>query len=124
LSQGIKKTYDKIYSTHLAEDSVSLYELDLSQSVALLFGNESSGLTKEALSYSDGNFIIPQMGLVQSLNISVAAAVSIYEGMRQRNLNGMYENAPISKEKQEELFETWSDNELHKKKFKTVKRIK
>lgn len=122
--EAVKSRYDNIYSTHLAEDSVSLYKLDLTKSVALLFGNESTGLSKSALAYSDGNFIIPQMGLVQSLNISVAAAVSIYEGLRQRENIGMYESAPISVVEQHQLFEEWSYNEVHKKKFKTVKRIK
>ena len=120
----VRRSYAKIYSTHLSEDAVSLYDLDLTESVALLFGNESTGLTREALSYSDGNFIIPQMGLVQSLNISVAAAVSMYEGLRQRNLKGLYENAPISEQQKTELFDVWSENELLKRKFKTVKRIK
>ena len=122
--EHVRKSYDQIFSTHLSEDAVSLYELDLTGSIALLFGNESTGLSKEALSYSDGNFIIPQMGLIQSLNISVAAAVSMYEGFRQRNLKGMYVNAPISTQAQIDLFKTWSENEIYKKKFKTVKRIK
>ena len=80
----VRASYKHIFSTHLSSDAKSLHELDLSGSVALLFGNEKDGLSKEALSYSDGNFIIPQVGMVESLNISVACAVTIYEAFRQR----------------------------------------
>jgi tRNA (guanosine-2'-O-)-methyltransferase len=87
---AVRKRYDHIFATHLGEAAVSLYELDLTQSVALLFGNEHEGVTEAALAYTDGNFIIPQMGMVQSLNISVACAVSVYEGLRQRQASGFY----------------------------------
>ena len=68
----------------------SLYDLDLTESVALLFGNEHFGLSREILAYTDGNFLIPQVGMAKSLNISVACAVTLYEAMRQRLQNGQY----------------------------------
>lgn len=92
--EAIRSKYDHILATHLAEDAKSLYELDLTASVALLFGNEKDGVSKEALAYADGNFIIPQMGMVQSLNISVACAVTLYEALRQRKLAGGYDQDP------------------------------
>ena len=88
--EHIKSKYDKIYSTHLSKDASSVYDLELTQSVALLFGNEHEGCSEEALSYSDGNFIIPQHGMVRSLNISVACAISLYEAQRQRLLKNKY----------------------------------
>ncbi len=87
----IKKKYKNVFATHMAEDSVSLYDLNLSQSAALVFGNEHNGISREALSYVDGNFLIPQYGMVQSLNISVACAVSLYEASRQRKVKGKYD---------------------------------
>lgn len=92
--KAVKEKYRRVLSTHLAEDSVDLYELDLSESVALLFGNEHAGLSEEALKYSDGNFLIPQFGMVESLNISVACAVTLYEALRQRKEKGYYGNHP------------------------------
>ncbi len=86
----LKKKYQKVYATHLATDAVSLYELKLSESVALVFGNEHEGVTEECLQYCDGNFIIPQVGMVQSLNISVACAVTLYEAFRQKQMAGHY----------------------------------
>ena len=86
----VREKYDLIYGTHLAADSVGLYDLDLSQSMALVFGNEHRGMSEEALKLVDGNFIIPQSGLTKSLNISVACAVSLYEAKRQRLAKGLY----------------------------------
>jgi tRNA (guanosine-2'-O-)-methyltransferase len=74
--------------------STSLYELDLTQRVALIFGNERQGVTEECLSYCDGNFLVPQVGMVQSLNISVACAISLYEAFRQRSAAGAYNGTP------------------------------
>lgn len=101
----IKSKYEKIYSTHLADDSVEIYDLNLADSVALLFGNERDGVSETAQKYADGNFIIPQVGMVESLNISVACAVTLYEAHRQRREKGMYDQHPtLSEAAQEELF--------------------
>ena len=97
----------KIYATHLGAESVSLYELDLTQKVALVFGNEHRGLSEEAAAKADGNFVIPMVGMIQSLNISVACAVSLYEAMRQRLAQGHYGPAKCSPRELEELFNEW-----------------
>lgn len=86
----LKSRYDQILGTHLSESSESLYELDLCQSTALVFGNEHDGLSDAALAECSGNFLIPQHGMVQSLNISVACAVSVFEASRQRGAAGQY----------------------------------
>ena len=90
--RDLKKQKYKIYSTHMEEDkkNASLYELDLTKKVALVFGNEHRGVSDEAKQMSDSNFLIPMVGLVQSLNVSVSVAVCIYEAMRQRLNAGMY----------------------------------
>ncbi len=96
LDEGMKeiaKEYDTILTTHLAKDSVSIYQTDLTGSVAFVLGNEHEGITEGMLAYADGNVLIPQMGLVQSLNVSVAAAVSLFEMMRQRMAKGLYPEA-------------------------------
>ena len=86
----VRMNYDKILATHLGEEARSIYDTDLTANVALLFGNEHEGLSDHALSFADGNIIIPQMGMAQSLNISVACAISIFEASRQRIEKGMY----------------------------------
>ena len=86
----LRKQYKKIFTTHLSTDAVSLHELDLTEPVALVFGNEHSGVSEEIIAMADGNFIIPQVGIIKSLNISVACAVSLYEAYRQKNNAGHY----------------------------------
>lgn len=88
---ALRKKYTKIYTTHLSSDAVSLHDIDFTESVALVFGNEHAGVSEEIIAMADGNFIIPQMGIIQSLNISVACAVSIYEAMRQKKNAGHYD---------------------------------
>jgi tRNA (guanosine-2'-O-)-methyltransferase len=92
--QEIRRRYDRIYATHLSAEAVSLYELDLTEKVCLVFGNEHTGITAEVLAECDANFLIPMQGMTQSLNISVACAVTLYEGMRQRLAKGMYQSKP------------------------------
>ena len=75
----------------------SLYDLDLTKRVAIVIGNEHSGVSDEVKSLSDKNFLIPMFGMIQSLNVSVAAAVCVFEALRQRCLNGMYEKSKYSK---------------------------
>jgi tRNA (guanosine-2'-O-)-methyltransferase len=86
----LRKKYKKIYTTHLSSDAVGLHELNLTEPVALVFGNEHSGVSEEIIAMADGNFIIPQVGIIKSLNISVACAVTLYEAYRQKNIAGHY----------------------------------
>ncbi len=100
--KAVKEKYGKIYGTYLGEKSQSLYEIDMTNSMALMFGNEHTGISEEALAYLDGNFIIPQVGFVKSLNISVACAVTLYEAFRQRSVNKR-ENSDFEKSRKELL---------------------
>jgi len=61
---------------------------------------------------ADGNFIIPQIGIIQSLNISVACAVSIYEAFRQKNAAGHYAAPSLSNEAMNELMKQWSNENM------------
>lgn len=103
----IRKNYQKVYTTHLSTDAVGLYELNLTESVALVFGNEHSGVSEEIIAMADGNFIIPQVGIIKSLNISVACAVSLYEAFRQKNNAGHYDTIKLEGEKLALLKEEW-----------------
>lgn len=78
----------EVYATHLGKRTKSLYDLDLTGKVALVFGNEHRGVTVEAAKEADENFQIPMTGMIESLNVSVACAVSLYEVFRQREASG------------------------------------
>lgn len=105
----VRERYGRILATRLGENSSSLYELDLTEPTALLFGNEDEGISAEALALADGNFLIPQVGFAESLNISVACAVSLFEARRQRAAKGHYDEHPkLTPAEQEQLFQRWS----------------
>ena len=104
---SLRKRYSSILTTHLSSDAVSLYELDFTKSIALVFGNEHSGVSEEIIAMADGNFIIPQVGIIKSLNISVACAVTLYEAFRQKNNAGHYNDAKLEEPQLSALREGW-----------------
>lgn len=120
--EAVKKKAKRVFATHMAADSVSLHSLDLTQPAALLFGNEKDGVTPETLALCDGNFLIPQVGLVQSLNISVACAVSLYEAMRQREVADKYQDLPVAQfsPEKKKLFDLYVGRHEGKYKIKSV----
>jgi tRNA (guanosine-2'-O-)-methyltransferase len=104
---SLKTKYKKILTTHLSSKSVSLFELDLTQKTALVFGNEHAGVSDEMSALADGNFIIPQVGMIQSLNISVACAVTLYEAFRQKQQAGHYQQQMLTQDEYSVLSKQW-----------------
>ncbi|MFM8437653.1 MAG: TrmH family RNA methyltransferase, partial [Candidatus Kapaibacterium sp.] len=103
----LRESGHAIYVTRLDASAVSLYDLDLTRPVALVFGNEHSGVTDHAARMADGSMMIPQVGMVQSLNISVACAVSVFEAARQRRAVGMYRKSQLGAEAYEATVQEW-----------------
>jgi tRNA (guanosine-2'-O-)-methyltransferase len=73
-----------VYATHLGEGSVDLSDLSFARPVALVFGNEHRGVSEQALAHADARYVIPMRGFSQSLNVSVAAAVSLFRAVERR----------------------------------------
>lgn len=94
--EAIRKKYERIYAGYLGERSTDLYEMDFTGSMALVFGNESFGVHEAVRKLADGDFVVPQMGIIRSLNISVACAVTLYEAFRQKRIAGHYERSSLS----------------------------
>ena len=103
----LRKQYDHVYTTHLSSDAIGLHQIDFIRKTALVFGNEHGGVSEETIALSDGNFIIPQVGIIKSLNISVACAVSVYEAYRQKELAGHYANPQLTNEIRSQLSGQW-----------------
>ncbi len=103
----------QVLATNLSENAVDFREIDYTKPTAILLGQEKYGISEEALELADQHIIIPMVGMVQSLNVSVANALILYEAQRQRQLAGMYadpqdENAPCrvsAEERARVLFE-------------------
>ena len=105
---SLRIRYSTILTTHLSSDAVGLYQIDMTEPIALVFGNEHSGVSDEIRALADGNFIIPQVGIIQSLNISVACAITLYEAFRQRTNAGQYNQRSLDDIRYNELFQEWS----------------
>jgi tRNA (guanosine-2'-O-)-methyltransferase len=86
----LKKKGFKIVATHLSKDSISYMNLDYTQPLAVIFGNEAEGLSEEALGIADYKIRIPMVGMAQSLNLSVSVGIILYEAMKQRQEKGYY----------------------------------
>jgi len=103
----LKKEKFVIYASSLNPDSISLYDLDFTKKTAIVFGNEHRGLSKEAEELADKKFFIPMFGMVQSLNVSVSAAITIYEALRQRSIKGLYDNSELASKELKKLTAEW-----------------
>ncbi|WII73355.1 RNA methyltransferase [Bdellovibrio sp. 22V] len=97
--QTLKKQGYKICVTHLDAKSKPLHEIDFSGKVALVLGNEKDGVTPEMIAAADETIIIPMSGFVQSFNISVAGALSLYH-ISQDRMKRLGSNASLNDEEQ------------------------
>lgn len=101
-----------VYATRLSREAVDFREVDYTRPVAILLGSEKWGVSEEAARLADGSIVIPMLGMAQSLNVSVAAAVILFEAQRQRLAAGMYDRPRLDpKTYQRALFE-WLYPEL------------
>lgn len=102
----LKKQNMQVLVTNLSQTSVDFREIDYTKPTAIILGQEKFGASEQALALADQDIIIPMVGMVQSLNVSVACSVVLYEAQRQRQLAGMYEKPTIAENiRQKLLFE-------------------
>lgn len=103
---GLRAKGMTLVAAHPSADAVDYRSLDYTRPTALLLGTELEGLTDAALAAADERVVIPMHGAVASLNVSVAAAVILYEAERQRSRAGMYDRPlPDTEEARRTLFE-------------------
>ncbi len=98
LQQALHRDGITIYATHLGERAISIYDVDWTQPSAIIMGNEHRGVSDEALAIADANVYIPQFGMIESLNVSVATAIILYEAVRQRLQANRYPNPNLDSE--------------------------
>jgi len=104
---SLRKRGFKIAATHLGEESLPYTDLDYTQALAIVFGNESEGISGEALDLADYRIKIPMIGMVQSLNLSVSVGIILYEAMKQRREKGFYKERKLSPEEFDIFFKKW-----------------
>ena len=97
----------RILATSCSASSRPLGDYDLTQPVAIVMGNEHSGVPQDLQDIVDGELYIPMYGMIQSFNVSVAAALILYEAARQRALAGMYDAPRYAPEEYEARLAAW-----------------
>ena len=105
--ERLRQEHCTVLATSLRGEPRSLYSIDLTGPVALVFGNEHRGVSKEVVDRADGTIRIPMAGFVESLNISVACAVTLYEAYRQRSEAGLYATPQLTPEEIESRLGSW-----------------
>lgn len=95
----------QVLATNLSAKAVDFRDIDYTRPTCILLGQEKNGISAEALALADQDIIIPMTGMVQSLNVSVASALILYEAQRQRLMAGMYhrDTSPLDEEEQQRL---------------------
>lgn len=95
----------KIFATDL-KATHRIQDIDFSEKIALVFGNEKEGVSEEMQNLADGTVIIPMTGFAQSFNISVAAAISLYHAHWQRVLR-FGQSGDLTPQEQADLLDTY-----------------
>ena len=88
-TKSLKEKGFKLFGTTLNKKSIDYRELDFSGRTCFVLGAEKWGLSKEIISQVDESVFIPMNGMVQSLNVSVAASILLFEAIRQRHMKGL-----------------------------------
>jgi len=86
----LKSTGFRIVAVHKSDRSGNFREIDYCRKTAVLFGAELFGVSEEAAALADDHVSIPMQGMVESYNVSVAAAIVLTEAQRQRDVAGFY----------------------------------
>ena len=87
----------QLVAAHVSDESTDYRELDYTVPTALVVGTELFGVSADALALSDQQVMIPMKGMTQSLNVSVACAIVLYEAMRQREAAGLFGNSRLDR---------------------------
>ena len=98
----------QIIAAHPSSTAVPPEQIDLTRPTALLMGAELRGVSAEGLALAHQTTAIPMLGMVGSLNVSVATAVILFEALRQRSLDSSYRPARIPQAEQDRLAVEWS----------------
>lgn len=102
----------RILAAHPTPNAIDYRTVDFTQPTAILFGQELDGLSVEALAAAESIIHIPMTGFVTSLNVSVAAAVVLFEAMRQRTAAGLYEESRMDSDLFERKLFEWAYPQL------------
>lgn len=110
--QDLKSRGFSICAAHPGEAALDYREADLTRPTAFVLGQELDGVTDETLAAADQTVVIPMSGFVTSLNVSVAAALLLFEAQRQRREAGLYAASRLDPVVRERTLFEWAYPDL------------
>ncbi len=102
----------RIVAAHFSDKAQDYREYDYTRPTAFLLGAELDGVSAVGAEFADAHVVIPMEGLVASLNVSVAAAILLYEARRQREAAGLYHESRLPEEEYHRVLFEWTQPEI------------
>lgn len=107
LMKALRAGGHQVLATSCTPAARPVADYDLTRPTAIIMGNEHSGVSQELVDVVDGEVYIPMYGMIQSFNVSVAAAILLSEASRQRVVAGMYDNPTYTGDEFETRLAQW-----------------
>jgi tRNA (guanosine-2'-O-)-methyltransferase len=104
---GLRGQGMQIVGTGFSPTAKPIMDIDFTRPTAIILGNEHRGMDPDVKAHVPDEIYIPMFGMVQSLNVSVAAATILYEAMRQRLATGMYGKSTLDADRFEDVYADW-----------------
>jgi len=108
----IKANKMQVLAAHLSNTATDFRKIDYTQPTAVMLGTELHGVSDEGLEMADQHVVIPMLGMIDSLNVSVAAAMILFEAQRQRLQTGMYSKQQLANDAYKKILFEWSHPKL------------
>lgn len=105
---GLRERGFRILAAHPADRAVDYRQVDYTRPTAVLLGQEETGVTPRAVEMADDLVVVPMMGMGLSLNVSVAAALILFEARTQRAEAGLYDRPRLDPELHARLLFEWT----------------
>ncbi len=114
--QHLKTQGYQLIATGLFPETIDFRQVDYTKPTVIIVGHELEGISETVRKEADVIVKIPMHGMVQSLNVSVATGIILYEAERQREAKGMYDRGRLSEEEIEKILQKWAYEEVIKEK--------
>lgn len=102
----------RLHAAHFSDRAVDFRQPDYTQPSAFVMGTEKFGVSQAALALVDQEIVIPMAGMAQSLNVSVATALLLFEAQRQREAAGRLGPNSLDRSPWKELSAAWIQRDL------------
>ncbi len=110
--EQMKSEKKQVLAAHFSDRATDFREIDYTKPSCILVGSELYGVSEQAAEMADEHILIPMLGMVQSLNVSVATAIILYEAQRQRKAKKMYKSRQLQDDHCELLRFGWLHPEV------------